>query len=140
VTVDIMPADPNLGLPNLWYSEAIANTEAVVVAAALTVRIISAPYFIATKLDAFGDARRGDYRDSRDLEDIIAVVDGRASIEADVRSAPSTVKEFIGERFRLLLADPKFVDAVAGHLSGDNASQARLPLVLTRMRSIANAG
>ena len=135
--MDIMPSDPNLGLPNRWYSEAIANTEGAVVGA-LTVRIISAPYFIATKLDAFGDGRRGDHGASRDLEDVIAILDGRASIDTDVRSAPTTVKEFIAERFRLLLADPRFVDAVAGHLPGDSASQARLPLVLARMRAIAS--
>jgi hypothetical protein len=39
-----------------------------------------------------------------------------------------------------LLADPDFVDAVAGHLPGDSASQARLPLVLARMRAIAVTG
>src|SRR4029079_12886803 len=53
VTVDIMPSEPDLGLPNRWYSEAIANTEGAVVATALPVRVISAPYFIATKLEAF---------------------------------------------------------------------------------------
>lgn len=137
VTVDIMPSDPKVGLPNRWYSEAIANTESVAIGSGVTVRIISAPYFIATKLDAFEDARRGDYLDSRDLEDIIAVIDGRASIEGDVRSAPSTVGDFIRARFQSLLANPAFIDAVAGHLRGDAASQTRLPLVLARMRAIA---
>jgi hypothetical protein len=38
-----------------------------------------------------------------------------------------------------LRANPDFDNAVAGHLTGDSASQARLPLVLSRMRAIATA-
>jgi len=137
VRVDVMPTSPDLGPANRWYSEAIANTQIVAIDAELLVRVISAPYFIATKLDAFGDGHRGDYLSSHDLEDIIAIVDGRATIESDVSTAPALVRDFLRDRFRSLLADPGFVEAVAGHLLSDSASQARLPLVLSRMRAIA---
>ena len=105
----------------------------------LTVRVISAPYFLATKLDAFGDGRRDDLFASRDIEDVVAVIDGRATIEQEIAAAPPSVREYLREQFRSLLANPDFDNAVAGHLPGDSASQARLQLVLSRMGAIATA-
>src|ERR1051325_688908 len=129
--VDVM-----LPAQDRWFPDALASSELHPIGD-LTVRVISAPCFLATKVEAFGDGRRGDYLSSHDIEDVVLVVDGRASIEADVNSAPAAVRDFLRERFRSLLADPEFIDAVAGHLPGDIASQARLPLVLSRMRAIA---
>jgi hypothetical protein len=37
----------------------------------------------------------------------------------------------------ILLADRDFVDAVAGHLPGDSASQARLRIVMARLTALA---
>ena len=100
-------------------------------------RVISAPYFLATKLEAFGDGQRDDLFASRDIEDVVAVIDGRAIIEREIAAARPSVRQYLGEHFRSLLANPDFDNAVAGHLPGDSASQARLPLVLSRMRAIA---
>jgi predicted nucleotidyltransferase len=138
VTVDVLPTGSQHGAQNRWYAEALAHANIFPIAADVSVRVISPPYFIATKLDAFRDRGRGDYL-HKDMEDIITVVDGRASIEADVLSSPAVVRAYLIERFRILLADLDFFDAVAGHLPSDSASQARLPLVLSRMRAIANS-
>lgn len=137
VRVDVMSAGPQPGPANRWYAEALAHAQTFAITTDVSLRVVSAPYFIATKLDAFRDRGHGDYVPSNDIEDIVAVIDGRASIAADVSAAPETVRAFLRERFRSLLADPDFVDAVAGHLPGDSASQARLPLVVARMRAIA---
>jgi hypothetical protein len=137
IRVDVMSNGPTPGPSNRWYAEAMENAQVFALGPALVIRIISAPYFIADKLDTFGDGRRGDYFSSHDLEDIVSVVDGRATIEAEVGAASASVAAFIRQRLRSLLADPDFVDAVAGHLPGDSASQARLPLVMARLRAIA---
>jgi hypothetical protein len=138
IEVDVMSSQPVPGMPsNRWYVGAAAAAHTIAIATELSVRVITAPYFIATKLDAFDDGRRGDLSSSHDIEDIIAVVDGRATIESEIRAAPPAVATFLRDRFRSLLTDPDFVDAVAGHLPGDSGSQARLPLVLGRLRAIA---
>jgi predicted nucleotidyltransferase len=139
IKVDVMAAGPQPGPRNRWYAEAFAHAQSLAISSGINVRVISAPYFIATKLDAFRDRGKGDYVPSHDIEDIVAVVDGRASIESDVLSSPSSVRSYLSERFTALIADRDFVDAVAGHLPGDRASQARLPLVLARLRAIASA-
>jgi hypothetical protein len=43
----------------------------------MKVRAITAPYFLGTKLEAFHGRGHLDYFASHDLEDLIAVVDGR---------------------------------------------------------------
>jgi len=138
--VDVMSTGPTPGPTNRWYAEAIACAQLITLDDRISARIITAPFFIADKLETFGDGRRGDYLSSHDIEDIIAVIDGRETIAADVLAAPVSVREFVVDRLRRLLSDSHFIDAVAGHLPGDSASQARLPLVLSRMRAIAAVG
>lgn len=91
------------------------------------------PMFVATKLDAFDDRGHGDHHASRDLEDVIAVVDGRAELVDEVAAAPSEVRAYLAGRVDQLLAEPDFVDAVAGHLAGD---EDRLPVVIDRLRQL----
>lgn len=43
----------------------------------------AAPYFCATKLEAFGGRGKNDYLASHDLEDLITVVDGRPELLED---------------------------------------------------------
>jgi hypothetical protein len=42
----------------------------------LRIRVITAPFFLATKLDAFHGRGKGDHFASRDLEDALSVIDG----------------------------------------------------------------
>jgi hypothetical protein len=54
LTLDVMPLDPAiLGFSNRWYPEALEAAEEVQLPAGLTVRVITAPYFLGTKLEAF---------------------------------------------------------------------------------------
>lgn len=139
IKVDVMTTGAAPGPTNRWYAEAMANAQPFALTSEVSVLVITPPYFIADKLDTLGDGRRGDYVSSHDLEDVITVIDGRDAIESDIRSAPPSVRKFLAQRFAKLLADPSFVDAIPGHLPGDTASQARLPVVIARMRAIAGA-
>lgn len=100
---------------------------------------VSAPYLIATKLVAFRDRGAGDVLFSRDLGDIIALVDGREEVINEVRASEPEARAFISDAFRWLLADPSFLEAVPAHLLPDAASQARSSLVIERMRQLAEA-
>jgi predicted nucleotidyltransferase len=65
------------GFSNRWYRAAMETSVTTKTEADLEIRIVTAPYFLATKLDAFRGRGKGDYFGSNDLEDIVAVVDGR---------------------------------------------------------------
>ena len=137
--LDVMPSSNEvLGhSTNRWYPEAVATARDIVLANGLTVRVVSPPLFLATKLEAFHDRGNRDYAASHDLEDIINVVDGRPELAGEVDMAPEAVRGYLRNEFDELLADERFVDAIPMHLRGDAASQARVPIILERMRRFA---
>jgi hypothetical protein len=132
-----MPTDPSvLGFSNRWYSDAIATAHTLRIAGHV-IRVVTPPLFIATKLEAFHGRGGDDIFTSHDLEDIVAVIDGRPEIVDDVMDAAPAVRTFIADEIRLLLDNRDFVDALAGFLLPDPASQARRGLLERRLRAIS---
>ena len=80
---------------------------------------------------------RDDYWSSRDLEDIIAVVDGREEIVRECSDVPSKrVASYLSDKIGFLLGSEDFLEAIPGHLPGDPGSQARESIILDRLRRI----
>lgn len=139
VLVDVMPTEERmLGFSNRWYPLASRIAEQLDIGQSTVIRVISAPCFLATKIEAFLDRGKGDYIVSHDLEDVIAVIDGRDPLLAEVERGDAAVRRYLAHEFRRMLSEGAFLDAVAGHLPSDSASQRRLPLVLERVRRIAD--
>ena len=103
------------------------------------IRLVTPACFLATKLAAFGDRGRRNPLASHDLEDVIAVIDGRAEIIDDVTAAPADLRAAIAARLRTLLALADAEDVIAAQLLPDAQSQERLPLVINRIRSLIAA-
>ena len=73
-----------------------------------------------------------------DLEDIIAVIDGRPEIVDDVAASSGDVRGYIVDEIRALLANQDFTEALAGYLLPDAASQARRWLLEGRLRALSS--
>ena len=141
VVVDLMPTEPGiLGFHNRWYSLAVTSAMEVVLPDDLPIRLVNAPVFIGTKIEAFMGRGNGDYMASHDLEDIITVVDGRASLFAEMQAAPAELRDYLGNEFRALLANRDFMDALPGQLPADRGSQARLPGLIKKLQDISSIG
>ena len=98
--------------------------------------MIAAPYFLLTKLEAF-DGRGGeDFQASHDMEDIIAVLDGRPELVTEIKNGPGDLITELVRHCRELLANKRFVAAINGHMPGDSASQARVPGIMQKLRQI----
>lgn len=139
VIVDVMPTDAaTLGFSNLWYREAFAHASRKDVEG-VTIRLVTAPFFLATKLEAFQGRGGDDFMASHDLEDILALIDGRGELIEEVSRASAALRSFLAKAFGDLLANPRFLEALPGHLPGDAASQQRLPLLIERIGQIATA-
>lgn len=137
IAVDIMPTDAAaLGFGNRWYAAALDQAQHQALDG-LMVRVVTAPYFLATKLEAFRNRGNNDFLASHDLEDVVTLIDGRSTVVAEVAQAPEPVRQFLAAAFRELLAQSSFLDALPGHLLADAASQSRLPLLKERMHRIA---
>lgn len=132
-----------LGFANRWYPLAVETAKTVMLQSGLSIRLISAPVFIATKLEAFNDRGHSadgqpDYLGSHDLEDIITVVDRRPELLTECTDSSSALREYLAQSFGRLLADPDFNTTLAGHLPGDASSQGRLQRLRDALRALAN--
>ncbi len=68
--------------------------------AGLHVQVITPVYLIATKFEAFHERGGGEVVSSHDVEDIIAVIDGRTELVDEVRSAPPTdARTYVASRW-----------------------------------------
>ncbi len=112
-----------MGFPNRWYRAAIAAAIDYGLPDGSKIRLITSPYFLATKLEAFRDRGKGDFVASHDIEDIVAVIDGRSELLTEVMKAPADIREALHGEFSRLLANGDFTDAIPGHLPGDVVSQ-----------------
>jgi len=138
IKVDVMPTKEDiLGFANRWYLPAIRNADHVEIGKELTIQLVTPPYFLATKIEAFKGRGGGDYMASHDMEDIITVVDGRPEIVSEIITSPDDLKIYLSESFRALLANGEFLDAIPGHLLPDRASQARLPRLMICLAQIS---
>ena len=135
-----MAADATLlGFANRWQAEALPHAVVRRLPSGLTIRAASPPYLVATKLEAFRGRGRGDHLMSADLEDIVALADGRAEIVDETRSAPSLVRDYLAAELGALLDERGFRRAISGFLRPDAASQARAEaVVLPRLRTLAD--
>jgi len=137
IVLDVMPTDQDiLGFANRWYADAARNAQTLEIDG-VWLRAVTPAYFLATKLEAFHGRGQRDFMASHDMEDIIAVLDGRLDIVEDVRDADEDVRQYLADEFAAFLGDGDFMDALSGHLPGDVASQRRLPLLIARMERIA---
>lgn len=134
--VDVMPATELLGDTNSWYPLAIQDARQYRLQDGQTINVISAPLFVATKLESFNGRGNGDYG-HHDIEDIISLVDGRPELCNEIEQCNEVVREFVRQEVDDLLADAAFVEHLPWHLHPDQASQARLPLIIERLRIIA---
>lgn len=138
IVLDVMPTRQEiLGFGNEWYQPALDAAVSVELPSGKQIRMVTAPYFLATKLAAFDGRGKGDYVASHDMEDIIAVLDGRAEMVEEVMGSSEDLRAHLHQRFQTLLADARFMDAIPGHMPGDAASQARVPIVIHRIKAIA---
>ena len=79
-----------------------------------TIRLVTTPYLIASKLEAFYSRGQGDYSSSHDLEDTLIVLDGRRECLEEIRDAPDDVKSYLADTFKAWLNDADFQDFYFG--------------------------
>lgn len=74
---------------------------------------------------------------SHDLEDLIAVIDGRNDIVENIASSPLDAQEYIKYRINDFLNKNEFDEALPGFSPPDKAGQSRLKILSTKLKRIA---
>ncbi len=137
LVLDLMPTDKKiLGFANLWYKDTIQNKIAIKLED-MNLYHISAPYFIATKLEAFLSRGKDDFWASHDLEDIISIIDGRSELINEICVSDPSLRMFIQNQFNKMINNNQFIEALPGYLPPDTASQERIGLLKKRIDTLA---
>jgi hypothetical protein len=125
-----------LGYTNIWYEGALNNPVPFTLPGGQTIRLITAPYFLGTKMEAF--TRRGnmDFLASHDLEDFVAVIEGRITLLQEIADSPGDLRAYLAKAAKSLLDESRFLDALPGFVLDD----ARVPLILERVNQLAQIG
>lgn len=132
--LDLVPLDEKvLGFANRWYKPGFDAAINATLPSGLRLRHLSAPYVMATKLEAYKDRGNNDVYLSHDLEDIISVVDGREELLQELAAAPPEVRSFVANTFKSILKHPDFTNVLPGIVS----QSARTGIVLQRFAKIS---
>ena len=138
LTVDIIPTQPILGFSNEWYPAGFVHAVPYKLPDATTIRILSSPYFLATKLVALRDRGWQDLWISQDLEDIVHVVDNRPALMQEVADAELSVRTYISQQLTELFGRPELLDVVEGVLPPGSGYERKYE-VGRRLRQLINS-
>jgi predicted nucleotidyltransferase len=120
IKVDIMPTDEHiLQFTNKWYKEGFKNTQNYTLSNEQSIKILTAPYFIASKLEAFFSPYRKYNLDpyaSHDFEDIIYILDNCENIVSLIQNSKESVRTYIQQQFDYLLKNKPIVYVLNGIL------------------------
>jgi hypothetical protein len=134
ILFDLMPVDPGvLGFSNRWYQFAVDTAQPLELADGLSIRLVSAVAFVATKLEAFAGRGADDVLSSHDIEDVLNIVDGRPELADELAIAPADVRQAVRDAFGRLLARADFRNALPGLV----AEPERAGIVEDRLRTLA---
>ena len=112
--VDFMPIDPDiLGFSNKWYKEALETSEQYKLDDEITIRLLTPPFFIATKFEAYIGRGNNDPIGSNDVEDILNLFDGREELVTEIKLSPKKIRSYIAKELTSLQKNEYFQYTVA---------------------------
>ena len=137
VTVDVLPIHEDvLGWNSKWFDVALEESSEVRVGDRI-VRVVSAPFFVALKVEAFEERGKGDFISSTDFEDIICLFNGREAVVDEIASS-ERLRGFLAGKFAAYLDRPECEDAVEGFVQTEDDPDLRRRLVLGRFKAVAD--
>jgi predicted nucleotidyltransferase len=117
IAVDIMLADDSsLGATNCWYKPGFDFLEQTTLPDGIDITILSAPYFLATKIEAFNNRGNIDFYGSSDFEDIIYLLDNRTNIVEEIIKSDELVQTFIKVELTKIKNHPQANEILAMHI------------------------
>jgi hypothetical protein len=136
ITVDVMPTDESiLGFSNAWYKYGLQFSQQVSLPNGDKIAIMTAPYFMASKIEAFLERGKKDFRVSHDFEDLVTLLDGRANIVTEINTAPIKVQEYLRQYFKKFLKDAYFEEGILSQLPPANRGE-RKNRILSLLNSL----
>jgi predicted nucleotidyltransferase len=114
-----------LGFTNRWYAQALESAQPFALPDGQVIRLLTPAFFVATKLEAYLGRGNNDPLGSRDVEDVLTLVDGRAELVQDLQTAGLELRSFVATELQRLLPLVPFSYAVTS-AAGNDAGRERL--------------
>jgi len=109
IMVDFMPIEEDvLGYTNRWYKDGMDTAVKHLLDDGQEIKVLTTPYFLGTKFEAFNNRGNGDYLGSTDIEDIVSVIGGREELVGEINTAPGELRDFIKSNLKSADADYNF--------------------------------
>ncbi|SDS50497.1 hypothetical protein SAMN05216598_1800 [Pseudomonas asplenii] len=136
--VDFMPSDEAiLGYSNLWFDEGFHHAQLHYLPSGAQIRVFSPPYFLGTKFEAYKGRGSGDALNSKDIEDIFNLVDGREELINEVRGSSDQLRSYLREHLVDLINNRDFAYVVQSATRGDLA---REKIIFGRLKQMVKEG
>ena len=137
VTVDVLPIrEEVLGWKSMWFEDAL-DEAAVLMRGRRAIKVVSAPYFVALKVEAFEDRGHGDFLTSTDFEDVICLFNGRGTIVEEIAGC-TKLRRGLAEKFRRYLTNPDLEDAIEGFVQTETNPVGRKSALMAKFGAVAN--
>ncbi len=101
----------------------------------IAIRILTLPYFLATKLEAFYDRGKDDLYLSHDFEDIVYLINYTSTLPDQILSGDPEVMKYLVEQLRIIINDPDIMNAMPGHLYFEETEE-RMDIIVERINRI----
>lgn len=137
LTVDMLPIREDvLGWRSRWFEDALVHADTIRLGNR-SVRVVSAPYFVALKLEAFEERGNMDFITSTDFEDVICLFNGRFGIVDEIMAC-GELRESLSLKFKGYLTHPELEDAVEGFLQTESNPDSRKKQIMNAFKAIAS--
>lgn len=138
ILVDIMSTNAIGWAPaNRWFAPGFEHLMLKQVGN-VTIRLLTLPYFLATKLDAHSDRGSTDPRTSKDFEDIVYLLDYALDIQQQILKAPEDVRTYLKSQFAAILKDSVSQEAIIAQLPYLIQTE-RFKIIMKKIRHIVAA-
>lgn len=135
--VDFMPTDEKvLGFSNTWFVGGLENAVDYALPNGTSIKVFAAPWFLAAKLQAYQGRGHGYVLMSNDIEDIIALLDGREELIDEVKRAPFELRRFVSDQFIALLKLSEFQNVIQSTAQDSD----REMLIHERLKTLVELG
>lgn len=135
IVVDVLPArEEVLGWRSQWFEQALQAAQVVDIEGHL-IKVVTAPFFVALKLEAFEDRGQGDFLGSTDFEDVICLFNGRRNVVDEIMAQP-VVCDGIRSKFSRHIQNTDLEDAVLGFVQTESDPEERFRAIMSAFRRL----
>jgi len=123
---------------NRWHANAVRRYHDVVLPNGAVMRVADAPVFVASKFAAFEDRGCGDYLSSHDIEDILAIVDGREELLQETLAADDELRDYVKASFQRMQQSSVYSEIIVGFFFSEATGDLRGPMLRSRISQIVD--